>query len=102
MEGYALVELGLKPLEFRRLTLSEFMQMLKLQREQKKQEYIRRAELVTIVINACGMNLKKGVEVKDLLGFDPYKKATEPITKETAAEDLAILKQKLGGESSGR
>ena len=96
------MELGLKPWDFKRLTLSEFMQMLKLQREAKRQEYIRRAELVTIVINACGMNLKKVVEVKDLLGFDPYKKETEPMTKETAAEDLALLKQKLGGEGSER
>lgn len=103
MEGYALIELHLSPLEFRKLTLSEFMKMLTMQREREKQEHIRKAELVTIIVNACGMNLKKGIEVKDILGFDPYKeKKQEKLSKNDLADEISILKQKLGGESSGR
>ena len=102
MAGYALVELGLTPFEFRKLTLSEVKKMLTLQREKAKQEYIHRAELVTIIVNACGMNLKRGIEVKDILGFDPYKaEPKEKLSKTDLEDEMHILKQKLGGESSG-
>lgn len=103
MEGYALVELGLTPFNFRKLTLSEFTKMLSMKREKDRQEYIRRAELVTIIVNACGMNLKRGINVKDLLGFDPYKKeTTDKLSKEDVKDELNILKDKLGGDGSGR
>lgn len=102
MEGYALVELNLTPFEFRKLTLSEFTQMLRIKRERERQERIRRAELLTILVNACGMNLKRAIEVKDILGFDPYKpKENIKLTKIDLEDELSILREKLGGNSSG-
>ena len=63
-----------------------------------KAEFIRDAELATIIINACGCNLKKSIAVQDILGFDPYKKPEVVKSKEEQEDELHFLKNKMGGE----
>ena len=56
------------------------------------------AELATVIINACGCNLKKSIVVQDILGFDPYKKPEIVKSKEEQEDELHYLKNKMGGE----
>jgi len=54
--------------------------------------------LATVIINACGCNLKKSIVVQDILGFDPYKKPEVVKSKEEQEDELHYLKNKMGGE----
>ena len=99
----AFIVLGFKPWEFTKLTIYEFQKLLKVAQTKAQQEHIQRVELVTLIVNACGCNLKTGVKVQDLLGFDPYKK--KEVNKKSGDElkaDLEYLKNKLGGDKHGR
>jgi hypothetical protein len=97
MEPIALVELGLHFLEFGLLTVRELKNALEYKRKVQKQEAVQRAEMLVILVNACGCNLKKKISVQDLLGFNPYEKAECKKTKTDAEDDLHYLKQRLGG-----
>ena len=98
VEKLALAELSLKPWELGKYTLKEFKDALEYKRSLGKAEFIRKAELATVIINACGCNIKKSIAVQDILGFDPYKKQEITKSKEEQEDELHYLKNKMGGE----
>lgn len=81
MEPIAYGALNLKPWEFGRLTVGEFLAMVKGHEWRVEQQRIHAASFVIPAINACSRNLKKPIKAEALLGFDPAKRAKEEKTK---------------------
>ncbi len=104
MEPIAYGALGLKPWEFGRLTIGEFLALAKGYEWRFEQQRIEFASFVVPIINSCAMNLKRPITAEALLGFDPKKRAKEEETKklhegkskEELQAELQDLMQEMG------